>query len=75
MKKPAVMRTKPDPLTVTLHLPVLDDATAVMIYNLLCELVDRFDTHYGEQICRFYALQDAASCRSPPITNPDDLPF
>ena len=64
MKTPSAMRTKPDPVTVTLHLPVLDDATAVMIYNFLCELVDRFDAHYGEQICRFYALQDAANRRS-----------
>jgi len=46
-----------------------------MIYNFLCELVDRFDSHYGEQICHFYSQQDAASCRSPPITNPDDMPF
>jgi hypothetical protein len=75
MKKPSVMRAKPDPGTVTFHLPVLDDATAVMIYNVLCELVDRFDTHYGEQICRFYSLQDTASCQSPPMIHPDDMPF
>ena len=54
MRKPSVMRTNPDPTTVKLHLPVLDDTTAVMIYNFLGELVDHFDTHYGEQICRFY---------------------
>jgi hypothetical protein len=75
MKTPSAMRTKPAPVTVTLHLPVLDDATAVMIYNFLCELVDRFDTHYGEQICHFYALQDAANRRPPPLTHPDDIPF
>ena len=75
MKTPSAMRTKPDPVTVTLHLPVLDDATAVMIYNFLCDLVDRFDAHYGEQICHFYALQDAANRRSPPLTHPDDIPF
>jgi hypothetical protein len=39
--------------------PVLDDATAVLIYNALCDLVDRFDAHYGEQICRFYHTRDA----------------
>lgn len=71
MKKPSGMRTKPDPVTVTLHLPVLDDATAVMIYNFLCELVDRFDTHYGAQICHFYAQQQ----RLPPTNNPDNTPF
>lgn len=75
MKKPSVMRTKPDPVAVTLHLPVLDDATAVMIYNFLCELVDRFDNHYGEQICHFYTQQDNTNCRSPPISNPDGTPF
>ena len=75
MKKPSAMRTKPDRVTVTLHLPVLDDATAVMVYNFLCELVDRFDTHYGEQICHFYAQQHRANSRSPPTNTPDDSPF
>jgi hypothetical protein len=74
MKKPSAVRTKPDPVTVTLHLPVLDDAAAVMIYNFLCELVDRFDTHYGEQICRFYSQQQRANSRSPPTNTPDDAP-
>lgn len=74
MKTPSAMPTKPDPVTVTLHLPVLDDATAVMLYNFLCELVDRFDTHYGEQICHFYSQQQANS-RSPPINTFDDAPF
>ena len=54
---------------------MLDDAAAVMIYNFLCELVDRFDAHYGVQICRFYALQDAANSKPPPVTPPDDIPF
>lgn len=71
MKKPSVMRTKPDPVTVTLQLPVFDDDTAVMVYNFLCELVDRFDTHYGAQICHFYAQQH----RPTPTNNPDDTPF
>lgn len=71
MKKPAAMHTKPDPATVTIHLPVLDDATAVMVYNFLCELADRFDTHYGAQICHFYQQP-----RRPPSTNNlDDTPF
>jgi len=56
MRTPSARRAKPNPgfVTVTLQMPVLDDATAVMVYNCLCELVDRFDSHYGEQICRFY---------------------
>lgn len=74
MKAPSVMRTKPDPRTVTFHLPVLDDATAVMIYNFLCELVDHFDAHYGEQICQFYAQQQCANSRSPPTNAPDEPP-
>jgi hypothetical protein len=69
------MTTKPHPLTVTLPLPVLDDAAAVLIYNFLCDLVDRFDTHYGEQICHFYALQDPASLNRPPSIDPEDIPF
>ena len=40
MRTPSILRAKHDPETVTLNLPVLDDATAVMIYNFLCELVD-----------------------------------
>lgn len=75
MKTPSAMRTEPNPGTVTLTLPVLDDAAAVMIYNVLCELVDRFDTHYGEQICHFYSQQQRANSRSPPTNNPDDSPF
>ena len=75
MRTPSATRTKPVPVKVTLHLPVLDDATAVMIYNFLCELVDRFDTHYGEQIRRFYSQQQRANSRSPPTNTPDDSPF
>ena len=75
MRKPSFTRTKPDPVTVTLHLPVLNDTAAVMIYNFLCELVDRFDTHYGHQICRFYAQQQRANTSTPPTSNPDDPPF
>jgi hypothetical protein len=74
MKAPSVGPAKSDPGTVTLQLPVLDDATAVMIYNFLCELVDRFDAHYGEQICRFYAQQQRANSHSPPTNAPDDSP-
>lgn len=75
MRTPSFMRSDPDPVTVTLNLPVLEDAAAVMIYNFLCELVDRFDAHYGVQICRFYALQDAANSKPPPVTPPDNIPF
>lgn len=75
MKKTSTMRTQPDRVTITLHLPVLDDATAVMIYNFLCEFVDHFDAHYGEQICHFYSQQQRANSRSPPTNTPDDSPF
>lgn len=75
MTTPSAMRTKPDPVTVTIHLPALDDAAAVMIYNFLCELVDRFDTHYGEQICYFYSQQQRTNSHSPPTNTPDDAPF
>lgn len=69
------MRTKSDSITVTFPLPVLDDATAVVIYNLLCDLVDHFDAHYGEQICLFYSMQQRTNSRSPPTSTPDDSPF
>ena len=60
-------------VTVTLDLPALDDATAVEIYNFLCDLIDRFDAHYGEQICRFYSARDPLT-HHPPITD-SDIPF
>ena len=63
MKKPSAIRTKPQSVTLSLNLPVLDDAAAVLIYNLLCDLVDRFDHLYGGQICRFYATQDKTKIR------------
>ena len=53
------------PITLTIELPVLDDAAAVQIYNALCDLVDRFDALYGEQICRFYRSRDALTQRPP----------
>lgn len=51
----------PRKITFTLELPVLDDGTAVQLYNALCDLVDQFDAHYGEQICRFYLAREALS--------------
>ena len=75
MRTPSAMWKKSDSVTVTVTPPVLNDAAAVTIYNVLCELVDRFDTHYGEQICRFYAQQHRATSLTPPANNPDDTPF
>jgi len=75
MNPPSTKRTQPHPVTVTLPLPMLDDATAVMIYNFLGELVDHFDAHYGEQICRFYSQQQPAYSRSPPANTTDNPPF
>ena len=67
MKKPSAIRSKPRSVTLTIDLPVLDEAATVLIYNLLCDLVDRFDHLYGEQICRFYATQDKTRIAQPPI--------
>ena len=75
MKTPSIRPKKPRQLTDHLPLPLLDDAAAVLIYNFLCDLVDRFDTHYGEQICHFYAVQDRANRNGTPSHNPEDIPF
>jgi len=77
MRTPSTPPTVPDPVmvTVTLPLPELDDATAVMIYNFLGEIVDRFDAHYGEQICHFYSQQQRVKSRSSALNSPDDAPF
>lgn len=68
------MHKKPR-ITVTLDLPVLDDAAATMIYNLLCEFVDRFDHHYGEQVCRYYRQNDAIRAGRNSARRTDDPPF
>ena len=70
MKNSSASRSRPRTVTLSIDLPVLDDAATVLIYNLLCDLVDRFDHLYGEQICRFYATQDKIKFGQPPI-NPD----
>jgi hypothetical protein len=70
MKAPSIKQTKSDSVTFTL--PVIDDATAVMVYNFLCELVDHFDTHYGAQICHFYTQQQHADTRSPQTNQHND---
>ena len=75
MKKHSAMQTKHKLVTVTIPLPVLDDDTVVMFYSVLCNLVDRFDAHYGEQICRFYAQQHTTHTSLPSPNNPDDPPF
>ena len=62
-------------VTMTLDLPALDDAAAAIIYNVLCELVDRFDDHYGEQICRFYAQHDDTNTTRNSVGLTDDPPF
>lgn len=69
------MRKKPPRITITLDLPPLDDAAAITIYNLLCELADQFDLHYGEQICRFYAQNDAMAAGQTSAAGTDDPPF
>lgn len=63
MKNSSASRSRPRSVTLSIDLPVLDDAATVLIYNLLCDLVDRFDHLYGEQICRFYATQDKTKIR------------
>lgn len=69
------MRRTSKHISITFKPPVLDDAAAVAIYNLLCSLVDCFDAHYGEQICRYYAVKDPSSPKKRPDRSPDDSPF
>ena len=71
----SIMRPESAPVTVTFNPPALDDAAAVSIYNFLCEIVDRFDAHYGEQICRFYAAQDAINSTHRSDIKSDAPPF
>jgi len=75
MRAKTSLRNKPPRITVTLDLPALDDAAVVTIYNFLCELVDRFDAHYGEQICRFYAQNDTRGSARNSARSTDDPPF
>ena len=61
------------PVTISIRLPVLNDKTAVQIYNFLANLVDQFDLHYGEQICRFY--RDQAKSAQRPLRPSAEDPF
>ena len=48
------MRPDSSPVEVIINLPVLPDETVVEIQDFLCEILERFQTHYGHQIQRFY---------------------
>lgn len=47
------MRPDSRPVSVTLNLPVLPDEAVIEIRDVLFEILDLFEFHYGHQIQRF----------------------
>ncbi len=70
------MRPDSRPVTVTLHLPPLPDETVIDIQDLLYEILELFEAHYGHQIQRFisdYSCDNIAQAN--PNVPKDDPPF
>jgi hypothetical protein len=70
------MRPDSRPFTFTIHLPPLPDEAVIEIQDFLFEILELFETHYGDQIQRF--IEDCScdhSAQSNPHVPIDDPPF
>ena len=64
-----------DPLPAS-PLPQLTDEAAVQILDFIHEVLDRFESHYGDQINRYYDDRSRHNLMSPnPGTLDDDPSF
>ena len=64
---------------LTIEIPELSDELAVSIQNMLYSMLDTFDTHYCNQIERYYRMERYRHC-SPSATgfskpNDNEPPF
>jgi hypothetical protein len=69
---------RPDSRTVmmTIQLPTLPDEAVVEIHDFLFEILDQFESHYGDQIHRFYECYSQKNMDQPAPDSPvDDPPF
>ena len=64
-----------DPLSAP-PLPPLTDEAAVQILDFLHEVLDRFESRYGDQIRRYYEDRSRHNLMNPdPCPSTDDPPF
>jgi hypothetical protein len=68
---------RPDSTPIELHLPPLCDEAVVEIQDFLTEVLQLFESHYGDQIHRFYEDRSFHNLVHPtPRTGPpEDPPF
>ena len=70
------MRPDSRPVVMTIHLPPLADEAVVEIHDFLSEVLHLFETHYGDQIHRFYEDRSFENIvQYSPCITPDDPPF
>ena len=67
---------RPESRTVKIRLPPLSDEAAVEIRDFLYDFIERFESHYGAQIHRFYEDHSAHNIvpHHPRTDAPDDDP-
>jgi hypothetical protein len=69
---------RPESCTVKIRLPPLSDEAVVEIRDVLYDFIERFESHYGVQIHRFYEDRSAHNIvQHHPRAHPldDDPPF
>jgi len=70
------MRPDSRPVTVTLQLPPLPDETVIDIQDILYEILELFEAHYGHQIQRFISDYSGDNIvQANPNVPKDDPPF
>ena len=67
---------RPDPYPVEISLPTISDEAVVEIHDFLYDFLQLFESHYSDQIHRFYADRSFANLvqPSPRPRPPDDEP-
>ncbi len=70
------MSMRPESCPVKIRLPPLSDEAVVEIRDVLYDFIERFESHYGAQIHRFYEDRSAHNIvqHHPRAHPPDDDP-
>lgn len=72
------MRADSRPTTLTINLPSLPDEAVIEIQDVLFEILELFETHYGRQIQRFlkdYSGDNIVHSNAQATLTDDDSPF
>ena len=70
------MRPDSRPANITINLPPLADEAVVEIHDFLYDILHLFETHYGQQIHRFYEDRSHHNLVHPdPHKSTDNPPF